>query len=73
MCVTRIRIHSQKKHRIILIGGSNIKRYVCNLKSLLSSIYELYSVVKLGSSTSELKETAKEGQSAIPWWFNSNL
>jgi hypothetical protein len=55
-----------KKHRIILIGDSNIEGYVCNLKSLLSSIYELYSVVKPGSSTSELKETAKEGQSTIP-------
>ena len=49
-----------KKHRIILIGDSNIKGYVCNLKPLLSSNYELYSVVKPGSSTNELKETAKK-------------
>jgi len=39
--------------------------YVCNLKSLLSSNYELYSVVKPGSSTSELKETAKEEVSQL--------
>jgi len=54
-----------KKHRI-LIGDSNVKGYVCNLKSLLSSNYELYSVVKPASSTSELKETAKEEVSQLP-------
>ena len=48
-----------KKHRIIFIGDSNIKGYVCNLKLLLSN-YELYSVVKPGSTTIELKETAKK-------------
>ena len=48
------------KHRIILIGDSNIKGYVCNLKPLLSSNYELYNVVKPGSTTNELKETAKK-------------
>ena len=35
------------KHRIMLIGDSNIKGYVCNLKLLLSSNYELYSVKRL--------------------------
>ena len=55
------------KHRIILIGDSNIKGYVCNLKPLLSSNYELYSVVKPGSTTNELKETAKKrDQSNLP-------
>jgi len=49
-----------KKHRIILIGDSNIKWYVCNLKPLLSSNYELYSVVKPGFTTNELKERAKK-------------
>jgi hypothetical protein len=49
-----------KKQRIILIGDSNIKEYVFNLKPLLSSNYELYSVVKPGSTTSELKKTAKK-------------
>jgi len=44
----------------ILIGDSNIKGYGCNLKPLLSKNYELCSVAKPGSSSSELKETAKE-------------
>ena len=38
---------------------------MCNLKSLLSSNYELCSVVKPGSSTGELKETAKEKVSQL--------
>jgi len=49
-----------KKPRVILIGDSNVKGYACNLKPLLSSNYELYSVVKPGSTTNELKETAKK-------------
>jgi hypothetical protein len=49
-----------KKHRVILIGDSHVKVYGCNLKLLLSKNYELYSVAKPGSSSSELKETAKE-------------
>jgi len=43
-----------------LIGDSNIKGYVCNLKPLISSNYELYSVVKPGSTTNELKEKKKK-------------
>jgi hypothetical protein len=39
--------------------------YVCNLKPLLSSDYEIYSVVEPGSSTSELKERAKEEVSQL--------
>ena len=39
-----------KKHRIIVIGCAS------NLKSLLSNNYDLYSITKLGSTTSELKE-----------------
>ena len=49
-----------KNHKIILIGDSNIKGYACNLKSLLSNNYEFYSIVKPGSTTSELKESAIE-------------
>ena len=47
------------------IGDSNIKGYVCNLQTILSNNYGLYSVVKPGSSTSELKETAKEEVSQL--------
>ena len=63
-----------KKHRVILIGDSNIKGHVCNLKPLLSSNYELYSVLKPGSTTNELKENSKKrDQSTLLWWFNSNF
>jgi predicted nucleic-acid-binding Zn-ribbon protein len=49
-----------KKHRVILIGDSPIKGNGCNFKLLLSNNYELYSVAKPGSSSSELVNTAKE-------------
>jgi hypothetical protein len=55
-----------EKQRITLIADSNIKGYMCNLKKTFqSNNYELYSVVKPGSSTSEINESAKEGQSTI--------
>jgi len=38
---------------------------VCNLKRILSSNYDLCSIVKPGSSTSELKESATEDVSQI--------
>ena len=53
------------KNTIKLIGDCNTKRYVCNLKRTLSSNYVLCSVVKPGSCTSELKESAKEDVSQI--------
>jgi hypothetical protein len=53
-------VFTLKKHRVILIGDSNIKGYACNIQSLLSDNYILYSIVKPGSTTSELKESAKE-------------
>ena len=34
-----------KKKKIILIGDSNIKSYVCNLHTFLSNNYEPYSVL----------------------------
>jgi len=55
-----------KKHRIILIGDSNIKGYMFNLKPLLSSNYELYSIVKPESTTTELKKKEKRDQSTLP-------
>jgi hypothetical protein len=54
-----------KRHRIILIRDSIIKGYACNLKSLLSNNYDLYSIVKPGSTTSELKESAKDEVSQL--------
>ena len=50
---------SSKKHKVILIGDSNIKGYLGNLKPLLHNSYELFSIVKSGSTISELKETVK--------------
>jgi len=38
----------------------HIKGYACALKPLLSSKYDLYSIVKPGSTTNELNETAKD-------------
>jgi len=49
----------------VLIGGSNTRGYVHKLESLLTSNYELYSVIKPGATTSELKETAKEEVSRL--------
>jgi lysophospholipase L1-like esterase len=56
----------QKNIRVLLIGDSNIKGYGCNLKLLLSNNYKLYSVAKPGSSSNELKNTAKEVISQLP-------
>ena len=49
-----------EKHKVVLIGDSNIRGYVNKLKSLLNNNYELYSVIKPGATTNELKKTAKE-------------
>ena len=43
-----------------MIGDSNIRGYVHKLKPLLKNNYELYSVIKPGATTNELKETARE-------------
>jgi lysophospholipase L1-like esterase len=54
-----------KKHKVVLIGDSNTRGYVYKLESLLNNNYELYSVIKPGATTSELKETAKEEVSRL--------
>ena len=51
---------SSNKHRIILVGDSHVEGFASSLKSILHSDYHLFSVVKPGSSSSELKESAKE-------------
>jgi hypothetical protein len=48
-----------KKHKVILTGDSNMSEYVYDLKPILNNNYELYSVIKPGASTSELKDSAK--------------
>jgi hypothetical protein len=59
------RKHSYKKHRIILIGDSNMRGYVSSLEPLLNSNYNLYSIVKPGSGTNELEKTANEAISHL--------
>ena len=56
---------SSKKHKVILIGDSNIKGYLGNLKPLLHNSYELFSIVKSGSTTSELGKEAVKGEISI--------
>jgi len=60
-----MQVHLQKdnpsmEHKIILIGDSNMRGYVSTLQTLLDSNYKLYSIVKPGSDTNELLNTAKE-------------
>jgi hypothetical protein len=55
------------RHKIVLIGDSHIRGYARNVKTLLSNNFELYSVVKPGSSSSDLKETAKEEISKLTY------
>jgi len=49
-----------KRHRVILIGDSNMKGYGVYLNLLLSNNYNLHSVTKPGSGSNELNQTAKE-------------
>jgi hypothetical protein len=45
---------------MFLIGDSDIKFCVGSVKTLLSNNFELCSVVQPGSSSGDVKETAKE-------------
>jgi len=54
------RKHPSTKHRIVLIGDSNMRGYVSSLEPLLTSNYNLYSVMKPGSGTNELEKSANE-------------
>ena len=53
------------EYNLILIGDSNIRGYASTLKPLLNSNYNLYSVVKPGSGTNELKRSANEAISQL--------
>ena len=48
------------KHRIILLGDSHVRGYASSLKSVLNSEYDILGVIRPGSGSSELKESAKE-------------
>jgi len=53
------RKHPSTKHQIVLIGDSNMRGYVTFLQPLLNSNYNIYSVMKTGSDTNELKKVSK--------------
>jgi len=54
-----------KKHKVMLIGDSNTRGYVHKLEYLQNNNYELYSIIKPGATTNELKETVKEEVSRL--------
>ena len=54
------RKHPSTIHQVVLIGDSNMRGYVSSLEPLLNSNYNLYSVMKTGSDTNELKKSANE-------------
>ena len=49
-----------KKHKIIYIGDSHIRGFTNVVQNLVSSNFEIYSVLKPGSSSSHLLETASQ-------------
>jgi len=51
---------SNKKHKLICIGDSHIRGFANMIKNLVSNNYEFYSVLKPGSSSSQLLETASQ-------------
>ena len=58
LCNIRKRNFQYKKH-VILIGDSHMRGYAANMKTLLSDQFEVYGVVKPGSVSSALMESAK--------------
>ena len=51
---------SDSAHRVILCGDSHMKGFSKSIQSLLCSDFKLFTVVKLGSSTSALSESMVE-------------
>jgi hypothetical protein len=49
---------ANKKHKIICLGDSHIRGFTYVVKNLVSDDFEFYSVLMLGSSSSQLLETA---------------
>jgi hypothetical protein len=48
-----------KKHKVILIGDSHIRGFAENITSILSKKFEIFSLVKPGANSDELKVSAK--------------
>jgi len=57
--LNKVKRPGARKHRILLVGDSHVRGYASTLKPLLNNNYDLYGVVKPGSGTSELSESAK--------------
>ena len=63
-----INVHNKVKHspsnkhtrRVLLVGDNHIRGYASALQPLLNTAFDIYSVVKPGSSSKELKNSAKE-------------
>ena len=49
-----------KKHKIICIGDSHIRGFTNVVKNLVSSNFETYSVLKPGSNSRQLLDTASQ-------------
>ena len=49
-----------KKHKIIYIGDSHIRGFTNVVKNLVSSNFETYSVLKPGSNSRQLLDTASQ-------------
>jgi len=51
---------TNKKHKIVCIGDSHVKGFTNTLSNLMGNNFDLYGVVKPGSNSSQLLETAKQ-------------
>ena len=61
LCISDVHTcNPSMEHKIILIGDSNMRGYASTLQTLLDSKYKLCSIVKPGSDSNELLNTAKE-------------
>ena len=49
-----------KKHKIICIGDSHVRGFANVIKNLVSNNFEIHNVLKLGSSSCHLNETASQ-------------
>jgi hypothetical protein len=58
--LNKVKRPGARKHRILLVEDSYIRGYVSTLKPLLNNDYDLCGVVKPGSGTSEVSESAEE-------------
>ena len=58
--IKRNRYTANKRHKIVCIGDSHTKGFMSILTNLMGSNFDIYGVVKAGSHSSQLLETAKQ-------------